>query len=294
MSIEAKAVDNASPTGNESIVASRSVTVVTTPVFTENTSLPADVRSYYSSAYGKSGAELKAALKTILSTGHSVPSYDGLWTAYSTSDRIPSGANSGKIWDMYSDTGTGEGGPYYYTYGTDQCGSYSGENSCYNREHSWPKSWFNEASPMYSDLVHLVPTDGYVNGRRSNWGFGNVGSASWTSQNGSKLGSPTSELTGWGCAESTVFEPVAAFKGDFARIYFYMCVRYYGTTESGPMTTSNFKLKAWADNLLRQWHGNDAVSAKETSRNTAIKSIQGNRNPFVDYPELVDLIDFQN
>jgi len=58
--------------------------------------------------------------------------------------------------------------------------------------------------------------------------------------------------------------------------------------------SSNFKLKAWADSLLRQWHGNDSVSAKETSRNTAIKSIQGNRNPFVDYPELVDLIDFQN
>lgn len=248
--------------------------------------------SYYSSAAGLSGNALRTALKSIITAGHSVSSYDGLWTAYSTSDRIPSGPNAGKIWDMYSDTGTGQGGPYYYTYSSDQCGSYSGENSCYNREHSWPKSWFNDASPMYSDLVHLVPTDGYVNGRRSNWAFGLVGSATWTSQNGSKLGSRSAQMTTWGCTESTVFEPIDAFKGDFARIYFYMCTRYWGTTEGGPMTSSNFRLLSWAQTMMKLWHENDPVSAKETSRNTAIENHQGNRNPFVDYPGLVTIIDF--
>ena len=250
--------------------------------------------SYYSSAAGLSGDALRTALKSIISSGHSVTSYSGLWTAYGSSDRIPSGVNSGKIWDMYSDHGDGTGSSYYYTYSSGQCGSYSGEGSCYNREHSWPKSWFSEASPMYSDIVHVVPTDGYVNGRRSNYAFGIVGSATWTSENGSKLGSPSSQMTTWGCSESTVFEPIDAFKGDFARIYFYMCTRYWGTTESGPMTSSDFSLLSWAQTMLVSWHDSDAVSTKETDRNDAIQSTQGNRNPFVDYPGLVTIIDFTN
>lgn len=249
--------------------------------------------SYYSTAAGKTGDELRTALKSIISSGHSVPSYDGLWTAYSTSDRIPSGPNTGKIWDMYSDTGTGTGASYYFTYSSGQCGTYNSEGDCYNREHSWPKSWFGgTVAPMYSDLVHLVPTDGYVNNYRGNYAFGIVGSASWTSQNGSKLGSRSAQMTTWGCTESTVFEPIDAFKGDFARIYFYMCTRYWGTTEGGPMTSSNFRLLSWAQTMLKLWHENDAVSSKETSRNNAIQSIQHNRNPFVDYPGLVTIIDF--
>ena len=245
--------------------------------------------SYYSSAAGLSGDALRTALKTIITSGHSVTSYSGLWTAYGSSDRIPSGVNSGKIWDMYSDHGDGTGSSYYYTYSSGQCGSYTGEGSCYNREHSWPKSWFSDASPMYSDIVHVVPTDGYVNGRRSNYVFGEVGTATWTSQNGSKLGSARSGLGYSG----TVFEPIDVFKGDFARIYFYMCTRYWGTSEGSGMS-SNFSLLSWAQTMLVSWHNADAVSSKETARNTAIQSTQGNRNPFVDYPGLVTIIDFTN
>ena len=248
--------------------------------------------SYYVAAAGKSGDSLRSALQAIITSNHSVVSYTGLWTAYGSSDLIPSGSNAGKVWDMYSDHGDGTGSSYYYTYSSDQCGSYSGEGSCYNREHSWPKSWFDEASPMYSDLVHVVPTDGYVNGRRSNYAFGIVGTATWTSENGSKLGSPSSQMTSWGCSESTVFEPIDVFKGDFARIYFYMATRYWGTTESGPMTSTNFSLLSWAQTMLVQWNDNDEVSSKETNRNNAIQTVQGNRNPFVDYPGLVTIIDF--
>lgn len=244
-----------------------------------------NLNTYYANAFGKTGEALRTALKSIITGGQHVPSYTGLWSAYATSDRTP----DGKIWDMYSDNGTGSHPYYSFTYSTSQCGTYSGEGGCYNREHSWPKSWFSSATPMYSDLVHVVPTDGYVNAKRGNWAFGETASASWTSRNGSKLGAPSSELKGWGCTESTVFEPINAFKGDFARIYFYMVTRYHGTSDSGPMS-SNFTLKPWAKQLLLKWHRMDPVSAKELARNDAIYSIQGNRNPFVDYPDWVEVI----
>ena len=74
---------------------------------------------YYNSADGKNASALRTALKTIITNGHSVTSYAGLWTAYKTTDV---NAN-GKIWDMYSNCS--------FTYGTDQCGSYSNECDCY-------------------------------------------------------------------------------------------------------------------------------------------------------------------
>lgn len=244
-----------------------------------------NLSTYYANAFGKTGETLRSALKAIITSGHSVTSYTGLWSAYYTTDRT----SSGKIWDMYGDNGTGSLPYYSFNYSSDQCGTYRYEGDCYNREHSWPKSWFGEASPMYSDIVHVVPTDGKVNGMRANYAFGEVSSASWTSQNGSKLGSPTSELQGWGCTESTVFEPIDSFKGDFARIYFYMVTRYHGTSESGPMS-SNFTLKPWVKNMLLKWHRDDPVSTKEQNRNDGIYTIQGNRNPFVDYPNWVEEI----
>ena len=78
---------------------------------------------------------------------------------------------------MYSDVTN-------YTFGTDQCGTYGVEGDCYNREHSVPKSWFSEQSPMKSDVWHVYPTDGKINGMRSNNPFGEVGSGASSSKNG--------------------------------------------------------------------------------------------------------------
>jgi endonuclease I len=186
---------------------------------------------------------------------------------------------------MYSDIPGGTA-PYLYTFVTDQCGSYSTEGDCYNREHSVPSSWFSDASPMYSELFHIVPTDGYVNNRRSNYPFGDVASASWTSQNGSKLGS--SAVAGY---TGTVFEPIDSFKGDFARIYFYMVTRYKDELPSWtapPFTGSDFTV--WAKNLFLQWDALDPVSAKEKIRNNKAYLIQHNRNPYVDHPEWVQAV----
>jgi endonuclease I len=240
---------------------------------------------YYTTATG-SGATLKTQLYNIIK-GHTERSYAQLWTDFQTTDA----KSNGKVWDMYSDIPNSTP-PYEFTFISDQCGNYSGENSCYNREHSFPKSWFNDATPMYSDLFHLYPTDGYVNGQRGNLPFGEVSSPDWTSQNGSKKG--TNTYPGFSGA---VFEPIDDFKGDFARTYFYMATRYenviagwekYDSNGDAVLNGTAFPaFETWFLNMLGEWHVADPVSAKETARNDAVYGIQGNRNPFIDHPEYV-------
>lgn len=236
---------------------------------------------YYQTATG-SGATLKTNLYNIIK-GHTSVSYNSLYTHFQSTDS----RSDGKIWDMYSNV--------TWTHGQKQCGSYSKEGDCYNREHSFPASWFNDASPMYSDLFHLYPTDGYVNNRRSNYPFGRVNSPNYTSQNGSKVGSnSTPGFSG------TVFEPIDEYKGDFARTVFYMVTRYENLVTGWENNTSNADavlsgntfpaLEQWALDLYWQWHQDDPVSQKEIDRNKAIYEIQDNRNPYIDHPEYVDLV----
>ena len=238
---------------------------------------------YYNSATG-SGYTLKTQLHNIID-GHTAVSYADLWNEYNNTDIDP---NDGYIWDMYSENPNGTD-PYNHTYSTDQCGNYNSENDCYNREHSFPKSWFNDANPMHTDIFHVVPTDGYVNGQRSNLPYGEVGSANWTGMNGSKRGSARAGLGYSG----TVFEPIDEYKGDFARIYFYMATRYEDVVSGWPGSamldgSSNKVFTTWALNMLIDWHTNDPISTKEINRNNYIYyNIQGNRNPFVDNPTYV-------
>jgi endonuclease I len=244
-------------------------------------SLAAPPNGYYDDAYGKEGNVLRQALHDIIDN-HTVASYSALWTHVQNTDK----KSNGKVWDIYSDT-PGSTPPYEYTFVTDQCGDYDSEGDCYNREHSWPQSWFNEASPMKTDLFHIYPTDGYVNGRRANYPFGEVNNPTWTSQNGSKVGPNVS--AGY---SGTVFEPIDAYKGDLARSFFYMSARYYGEDSTWDITdmTSRADIKSWALELLMSWHENDPVSEKESDRNEAIYGIQNNRNPFIDHPELAAMV----
>lgn len=234
---------------------------------------------YYDDAEGLEGLALRAALHDIIDDHHSI-SYSYIYDILDQTDQKP----NGKVWDMYSDVPGGTP-PYEYTFFEDECGNYSGEGSCYNREHSWPKSWFGgEVYPMNSDLFHIVPTDGYTNGQRSNYPYGEVGNASWTSLNGSKRGS--CDFPGY---SGTVFEPIDEYKGDFARGYFYMSTRYYGEDNGWPGSAAvdGADLKPWTINLLLQWHYNDPVSQKEIDRCNAVYNIQENRNPFIDRSEFV-------
>lgn len=237
--------------------------------------------SYYNSCEGKGGQNLLKALASTIAD-HTVVSYDGLWTLYQTSDVNA----SGRIWDMYStkEWSTGE-----------KCGSYKKIGDCYNREHSFPKSWFSKRSPMVSDAFHIYPTDGYVNGKRGNMPYGECanGTAAAPSSGNIKALGKIGTCTSSGYS-GTVFEPDDEYKGDFARSYFYMAACYNSQISgwSSPMLAGNSypAFKQWAVDVLLKWHRQDPVSDKEIARNDAVYARQHNRNPFIDHPEMAEYI----
>ena len=240
--------------------------------------------NYYNTALGKSDQELMTALHQKIK-GHYRIYYNKLWTRFQTTD-----CSNNIIVDRYSTT--------QYTYQTGQCGNYSGVGDCYNREHSVPQSWWGgttqsteAADTMYSDLYHIYPVDGWVNAERGNYPFGDC--ANGTPKGTGKLGTCTH--IGY---SGKVFEVADEYKGDFARTYFYMVVRYMhqvGTWTQGEgsavFTNSSYKhLTSWAISQLLEWHRNDPVSALEMNRNEAVYGIQNNRNPFIDHPELAEYL----
>lgn len=232
---------------------------------------------YYDGIEGYCERELKTELYYIISD-HDQLSYKELWTAFRNTDA----REDGTVWDMYSD--------YVFHFGNDQCGNYSGPGDCYNREHSFPKSWFDDQSPMYTDLFHLYPTDGYINNQRGNYPFGECeGGKRINDKAHGRLGKST--YPGY---SGTVWEPDSAYKGDFARTYFYMATAYedrFSSFDSDMLAHNSYPCYAdWALNMLLEWHHYDPVDQKEIDRNNAVYREQGNRNPYIDYPQLVDYI----
>lgn len=252
------------------------------------TAVMAQIPSGYYNTATSSGYTLKTQLYTIIKN-HTDNGYGGLYTTYQTSDVDNFYEKDGTILDMYSEKPNGTDPYNYTTNSTQRCGTYSAEGNCYNREHIVPQSSFNSTAPMVSDAHFITPTDGKVNGQRSNYPHGNVATASWTSLNGSKLG--TSAVSGY---TGTVFEPIDEFKGDIARMYFYFATRYE-TTVSGysyPMfngTTNQVFTTAFL-NMLLAWNTLDPVSPREVARNNAIYATQNNRNPYIDHPEYVQKV----
>lgn len=255
---------------------------------------------YYNTATG-SGYTLKTNLKKIIDDANDgIPSehisidqgYAGLWITYQTSDRdVFTGTgyeNDNTIYDMYTENPTGSAGECGFIYGTSQDTGSGGGSECqfYNREHIVPQSIFAQASPMRNDAHFIPPTDKKVNGDRGDNPHGTVASVSSTTNNGGKHG--TSAISGYA---GQVFEPINAFKGDIARMYFYFITRYEDTVAgySYPMFngTSNQVLTTPFLNMLLTWHLNDPVSVFETTRNDAIYARQNNRNPFIDHPEYI-------
>lgn len=238
---------------------------------------------YYDPAAGLTGQALREALRDIID-GHSVLANSQLWAAYAVTDRKP----NNKVWDIYSDVPDGTP-PYEFTFGTDQCGEYNEEGDCFNREHTFPQSWFGGVPGPDTDLFHMYPTDAWVNQKRANWPYGTVGSnITYPADNGGKLG----QCNYPGCT-GLVFEPIDAYKGDLARGYFYMLTRYMNeaTGWSDAPVLIGGEFRPWVENLLLEWHEEDPVSAKEVARNNTIfTSLQHNRNPYIDHPEWVTSI----
>ena len=278
------------------VICSFFVLTMTAKTVTPAASLPA----YYEAIDGKSGKSLFDAVQKVTKTGYSSLGYDGLWDAYPYTDVH----ENGYVWDMYSDC-------TWKSINSNHCGNYSNECDCYNREHSIPKSWYGgTTSGPGCDIFHLVPTDGKVNGIRSNYPFGEVGSADYN-KHGNKRGSAKSiTITGGNTiagntgttvsASGTVFEPRDEYKGDFARGYMGALLRWAGekafTDGNGGKTfttnysTGSFGLTKYGVALLMKWHRQDPVSQKEVDRNNGIQQTQGNRNPFIDYPYLAEFI----
>lgn len=245
--------------------------------------------NYYDGTAGLTGAALKTKLSQIISNGHKDNGYDGLYNGYQKTDRDYFFENDGTVLDMYSENPNGPD-PYNFTPGQKQCGSYSKEGDCYNREHVIPQSLFSSNAPMVSDINFIRPTDGKVNGMRSNYPFGMVSNPSFTSRNGSKVGNNTTP--GY---SGTVFEPINTFKGDIARMVFYFVTRYESRMvnfNSGNMLGTNTypSLQDWELQVLLNWAAQDPVSPEEIARNNASYDFQGNRNPYIDHPEWVQAV----
>ncbi len=150
-----------------------------------------------------------------------------------------------------------------------------------NTEHTWPQSRFTGRFPkemQKSDLHHLFPTDTQMNSSRSSLRFGEVRKAT------EKLKCQTAEL-GHNDQGDIVFEPPRRHKGNVARAIFYFSVRY------------QMKISNAEEADLRKWNHEDPVDEEEMLHNDQIQAVQGNRNPFIDFPEMADKIqnfsDFQ-
>ncbi len=250
-------------------------------LFSAVQALAAVTQGYYSSVEGKNGEALFDAISSCAAVGFKSIGYDNLYSAYKQTDNL-----NGEVWDMYSNCG--------YDF-SNTCGNYSVECDCYNREHSIPQSWWGGGTGNQgNDIFHVLPTDGKVNGMRSNYPYGEVGSATYTSANGSKKGN--SIISGY---SDIVFEPIDEYKGDIARGILGAMIKWKGTWTQGNGATmfngdytqsGNYGLTTYGVTLLMKWHRQDPVSQKEIDRNNGIQATQGNRNPFIDYPYLAEYI----
>jgi len=190
-----------------------------------------------------------------------------------------------------------------------------GGNDNYNREHTWPKSYgfpSESNSSAYTDCHHLFLCYDSYNSSRGNKPYGYAGASGTerTTQVNDGVGGGAGIYPGYSNWYSTLlWETWIDRRGDVARAMFYMDVRYeggnHGTTGAAEpnlvltdnisqivVTGSNTHCVAYMGMLadLIQWHAEDPVDAKELRRNQEVFEFQGNRNPFIDYPELVDCL----
>ena len=252
------------------------------PVFSVHCSMAFAQEQYYRKAEGLRGTQLKAALHDLIQPDR-VLDYGGgegkTWSGFWLTDQM----EDMQVRDRYSNV---------VRYLNPDMSAVSNMNI----EHIWANSWWGHLkNNAYCDLFNLYPADATANGRKSNNPIGVVdGNVAYT--NGvTKVGKSTSYR-----ADSliTVWEPADQWKGDFARTYFYMATCYshmtsLWTTSEGLLTVdpnSPLLMRPWVYNLMLEWAEADPLDEIEQQRCEAIFSIQGNRNPFVDYPDLCQYI----
>ncbi|MEU0835540.1 endonuclease [Streptomyces sp. NPDC005969] len=224
--------------------------------------------TYYQSAIGKTGTQLKSALHSIISVQSKI-SYTQVWDALKNTDQDP--ANPSNVILLYS----GRSKPK---------SNNGGSVGQWNREHVWAKSHgdFGTTTGPGTDIHHLRPEDVTVNSIRGNKDFDNGGSA--------VSGAPGNYT------DSDSFEPRDAVKGDVARMILYMAVRYEGDDAFADLEPNEKVNNGSASNIgrlsvLKQWSQEDPPDTFEKRRNNVIfDQYQHNRNPFIDHPEWVESI----
>lgn len=241
-------------------------------------SVQAQHAAYYHRVQGLKQAELKSGLWKLIQPDY-VPRYGGrgegyTWWGFTRTDAMPDGS----VRDRYSDR----------SYQFDGIAAVRGMNI----EHSFANSWWGHiVNNAYCDLFNLFPSDGEANRRKSNNPIGVVNGKVAYDNGVTKVGKSTSYRED---SLITVWEPADEWKGDFARTYFYMVTAYEDyaelwQTDKGLLMLQQNRyptLQPWVCQLLLQWNQDDPVSDIERERNDAVQEIQGNRNPFVDYPQL--------
>lgn len=231
---------------------------------------------YYSSLKGKKGAELKTAIHNIIKNAK-VLEY---------------GSKKGHTWWGFWSTDRDERGYFIDRYSAEKewvmSTTQGAAGTGMNIEHSFPKSWWGGATVQaYKDLYNLMPCEGKINKTKSNYPMGIVVSGDkgngWT-----KVGKGTDGNMYW--------EPADPWKGDFARGYMYMATAYQDYTWKGDQALQILQqgdyptLQKWAYTLYIQWSKADKPDAVEIKRNNDVAKIQGNRNPYVDFPNLMEYV----
>ncbi|MEG1586606.1 MAG: endonuclease [Bacteroidales bacterium] len=231
---------------------------------------------YYYQAEGKKQKELKTALHQIISNAQ----------------MLFYGSGEGKTWQGFFQTDQLEDGSVFDRYSNEKrfFNAFNGVEGMHI-EHSFPKSWWGAyENNAYRDLYHLYPADGLTNTTKGNLPLGEVLLPANFDNQVSKIGK-----NGFGSVYvGSCFEPADAYKGDFARSYLYMATAYENFSDywNSPMLQNNTYpvWNSWAIELLLKWHRQDPVSDLELKRQEKIFAIQGNRNPFIDYPDLAEHI----
>ena len=249
---------------------------------------------YYDAIDGKSDSILKSTLSQIVRGGtrydYGITTYHtsnnppewmagdlkayGTWQALPLTDYLP----GNQVWDMYSNC------IRYYP-------NKVGDSGCsLNIEHCLPKSWWGgTVNEAYKDLYNLNPSDQRANSQKSNYPPGHVKKGDKFDNGSFRMDVAKSSGYGYIC-----WEPAPEYRGDFARAYFYMATAYeYLNWTAYPQYISNANYMMFSDSIqkvLLDWHRADPVSDKELCRMDNISDIQGNRNPYIDYPELVEYI----
>lgn len=266
--------------------------------------LPPALQSYYAEARGKTGKDLLQALHVIISRNHNALDYGAARAyMYGIADNFKVNNQTGVV-DVYSDLfipgSTGNGNDYRERGDENRDGTSGDFINC---EHTWPQSFFNKQLPMVSDMHHLFPTLSKPNGMRGHHPFGmaSEGRVTYSTVSGSKLivrsdrvAAPKSiaepgDLNPFMNADA-VFEPGNQQKGNTARAMLYFYTRYYDKgIRSGDYEAQGF----WSSRvpMFKQWAEQvDPVDERERTRHELVAQKQGNRNPFIDIPNLASII----